>query len=884
MATESLDEKLREQAYLLLCGLLDEQEAEAFRLRVATDSDVARIFDEARKRMELLRDVASLAGLEALVENAEGSVRTVDSIALESTTRITYESSAEFVDLNAQTDNSAYAQLPATKVALDASKYDRKRRRLRRVQRQTFSLGASDPPPSKRSIRLSFYTSITTRIRGWMQKVRLTSPSNSMMVLILLVLTLTTLLSIYSQKRQLKQYFSGDFRIQIATPRILTRKGGQSIEIVTSDYAGAPRRVPVRLCFTDPRMNDFLLAHTESGNADGKVVYDLPDLSAFPTEALLSVYAGTDDLDAFQTFLSVLDQATNRVDEITEKSLVRARNLLVPRLIDRELTELGRNDNLNDFPTTQSDSNDPNLKTAQGSDKSNNSIEPSEIVAEIRPEIGRLSANFINRMRVFVSSADGEPVAQRFILEETSSGSKLAFSSSPLGVGFFEWTPKENTFYRLSIATDESGEGSEKLGGNLYAPDDIGKTAQYLNGAMRFSFKEPGENDNFVFKVASTEEEVSLGLDSYVVGASNPIRLIVGARRKIPLVAVIEKNGFIIAEQFITAAKENSDLEVPLPNDLSGLFTLSIYRKDETSLSLLGGATFYRLCEADFLRLDVGAKFEKEGGDDSASPEVCNALEISATKPYLDRSRLQKASSNELPMTLEIFWSPDVETAIRSLDLEDLFSSIDEEIAESALATSCYRATSPPPVIFDNLTTLKEHTREKMEHFQAYQTRTSRWVLRFGYFGCCALVLLSFFFILFEYFSVLKGSVFIVTTVVLAFLFVTFQKSVTSSFQISEEIAVSTSANKLPNDSSQAGGDGVGQETNRETQTESQSSRTLEAKRLLSRKIGLGTTTISLTELCSEEERYGYLLVKLVDGGARRWTITRIGATNSQEE
>ncbi len=881
MALESQNEKLKEQAYRLLYGLLDEKDAEAFRLKVANDSEVARAFDQAREGMELFSDVSILIGLDSFVETASGSVP-LDSPdqTIEAATRISYDSASEVVDLTPETAD----QEPSTLVSYDSSlrelgsfRRDHKKKRLRRAQRQTFSLGASDPPPSKRKIRRSFYLSVSSHLRSLWQKARLISPTTRLMMLLVTALIAITSLAVFTQKSQLRRYFSSDFRIQISAPRVLTREGGQSIEILTSDYTGAPRRVPVRFCFTDPKTNDFLLAHTESGNTDGKVVYDLPDLSTFPDETLLFVYAGSDELDVFQTFLRVVDRPSDESKALWDDSLSRGRAVVLPSVIARETARL----ECDSATLEATDGHTTNAEQSTSEEESDeHRLVQTELNVEMRPEIGCLSSNFINRTSVFVSSPDGTPVAQEFELKEFPSGAKLSFNTSELGVGSFEWAPKRNSLYRLSLAKRDKS--LHDLQNPLPSDYDEALLKQYYvdsTSALLFNLN-PNGDDSVVFAVEPVEEVLGLGIVSRVVSAGSPAVLKVNAYQRTPLVAVVEKEGFVLSERFITTQKGNQTIEIPLPSDLSGLFTISVYRKEVASLSLFGGATFYRLSEEDTLDLDATVRNENASNTPSDNEKIGATLDIVVSKPVFDQLETRTRFVNELPMKLDVYWASDVESAVRSLDSEDLLATLDSHDVEAALTASSYRAIASPPVIFDNLPSLKEHTREKLEQFLANQTKTTQLIMRLGYFGCWAVLLLAFFQTLFNYCTALRGASFIFAIIVIALLFVTLQKSTTSSFRLSEDLAVSSGSergDRLQVEKRAPDEKTIKNETYVEDESErSQARQANDIQLASSRKIGLGTTSVTI----DDTNENGCLLVKVVDGTARRWCIVKLDNNN----
>ncbi len=367
MKSNFSEQELKERALELLYGLLEEDEAEDLRRLIASDATAARIFDEARETVDRFAraarweeapetEIDETAAKNVAVESApfDGGASflfgaafggdafsgAVDAETLKTETTATDETGEETSGSNRKRAKRRLKLLRKIKTASKngrASKGDggdggKRGGEARKERRRAKSGKSANFARSAQPATASFFrfgskgrvdgesgwaTVGRTRTasgegggrrsaarRFWARVPKLTLFQN--LIIALAVVALSTAVGFWAQESALQARFRDDFRIQIAAPRTLARGESQTIAATTTAPNGKPRRVPIRFSFSDAETGAPLLAHTESGDASGVARFKIPDVSDFPARTRLTISAGEQEKETFETILTVV--------------------------------------------------------------------------------------------------------------------------------------------------------------------------------------------------------------------------------------------------------------------------------------------------------------------------------------------------------------------------------------------------------------------------------------------------------------------------------------------------------------------------------------------------------------------------------------------------
>ncbi len=371
MKSKFSEQDLKERAHELLYGLLDENEAEELRRLIASDATAARIFDEARETVDRFaraarwEETSEAEEDETTAKNVAVETAPFDggaaflfgsafvgadafSATVDAETPETGETNANEAGgdessgsnrkrakrrLNLLRKNKTAPKNSRSETGDDDGKREeearKERRRAKSGKSTTFARTAQTARTAQSSTVFRFRFGSKGRVdaeSGWATVGRTASgdgerrstarrfwarvPKPTLfqnLIIALAVVALSTVVGFWAQESALQARFRDDFRIQIAAPRTLARGESQTIAATTTAPNGKPRRVPIRFSFSDAETGAPILAHTESGDASGVARFKIPDVSDFPTRTRLTISAGEQEKETFETILTVVD-------------------------------------------------------------------------------------------------------------------------------------------------------------------------------------------------------------------------------------------------------------------------------------------------------------------------------------------------------------------------------------------------------------------------------------------------------------------------------------------------------------------------------------------------------------------------------------------------
>lgn len=766
----------------------------------------------------------------------------------------------------------------------------------------------------------------------------------------LALLGLTTLLGFAAQEMKLRETFENDFRIQLAAPPVLARGVSQSIFATTTAPNGNPRRIPLRFCFSDAQTGDLLLAHTESGDASGVARFVVPDLTDFPRRVRLTISAGERDAESIETLETILtvvdgDAAARNGDSSFAASKSRRRFVDFPTTNNGAMmgapSDAKRGESVGmgmraapapvaaadvaDFaafnaapvvasaPESVAESDalgvaraSGGAERAVGADAAFHSVAPESVavaldvedetaeisavsedaspirVAAVRffPEGGRLVADFENRVWFSCVDAAGEPVAARFALKNRDAENavetpEIVAESSESGVGSFVLTPRADAEYSLE-RVQESGENAQ--------------------------------NGGETFPIPSAERgRVAFAAPSKIAEPGAPLSLDVETRERVPVAATVEKDGVVVAQRVWVADEGRRRVALPLPENVGGALTVSLYLCEGRPLEKVGATAFYRKTPgetatetaalAENLAAPFDAELRRDGDADAlfvkinapaqaANPRVylSNTREIDVDAVQFDsttqiaRVEPSRLRNREKTARLEIFWAPNRDAATTAFLLDETLAAADDSTKIERLATLDVGANAAPaPIVFDNLRGMKRRVLEKWNDFWRVEARWPTALVRFGLFGCVSLATLAGFFVVFRALSLGRGAIVVGACCAIAAFFHLEQKSIDFSSELSKAIAFSVAEEEK--DAAEPSAT-LAQKSKISAKSEIASDSNANGaapKRVAVREIPVGEpVAIRLDEILPPEEaRTGVLLVKVGDG-SENWTILEL--------
>ncbi|MDO4586654.1 MAG: hypothetical protein Q4C95_05070 [Planctomycetia bacterium] len=366
---------LKEDLLALLYGLLDDEQAELLRNRIATDAETAKNYEEIRHFSEKLEIAAKTSANESLVilpllmNNQLNPIPDshIDFAALttslpayiqadpiiHSNDSLSYDQKNNAHD---QQENDPKDQLTSLKNDLDniepPNKSDRKSKNKKAIfKRRTFIKTNSSlevEPINDRSLlslkndlndnsvqknkagRLRLIWTLKKGIVPFFQKIRQKKMEYSILIGSI-VLFIFVFGGFIGQKLQLQTRLSQDMRILVAAPSFLSERSKQVIRVNISDIQGKPKTTPVRLVFFDSETQQRLLAHTENTDYRGVLRFEIPSFfSSISHPIRLEITAGDQSQETIETLIPVVAAEQPKLLALKTSSQLKAESFLNP--------------------------------------------------------------------------------------------------------------------------------------------------------------------------------------------------------------------------------------------------------------------------------------------------------------------------------------------------------------------------------------------------------------------------------------------------------------------------------------------------------------------------------------------------------------------------
>ena len=743
----------KERAYLLLYGLLDDKEAEETRSLVANDSDAATVFETARANVDLFKDLVRVAYSDSPIDDARNvAVEPRLSLFAYDAAVGSFEEGVFSTSVNAsdeQIDVDEQKKEDSGKGRFHRKLHRSKKSKIRKEDDSSANTFLKQDRGTRNITRFNAFIGSSELLAravctsaGRMATILWRSPIFVALLTGLLVLLIAVTLGALRRDQLLARYFFDDFRIQVALPRTLARGVSQAVVVKKTGVDGRARRVPVRFCFSDPASGKLILARTESGNGDGNLVYEFPDLVDFPDVVELTIYAGSGESEVCQTKLPVVnfeEQIRERRGAWTQPDAANddgVTNLVSPVFRDAlESLIVGKSLGENDSES----SSGPNVNLTE------------RVFVRFYPETGRFISDFNNRISVFCSDKEGRPLAKSFLVFQQDLETPIAsFSTSKSGFGRFEWAPVEEAALIIKLVDNEEKE------------DDSTVLNPFASGIPLGSFQ--SSNGMLCESPATVEIDTSTGRDFtcflppvvrgpayFSLNTQTPdftemLKARLSAKATIPLIATVEKYGVTVWQRFLTVSRNNDSVDLALPDSLSGLLKVSLYSVAQRKFLKIAETTVFRLPESA-LTPDLKAGLVESHSDSGQRKLVVRVNDRNAGKSE------KNSFWNEGPVMMNVFWAPDHKRALALLDADDVLTNMDESFREETVETTSDSLTFNPPVVFDNLDRLVKSTRSKLELFKENEAKSFIWTVRLVFVGCLAVAIVSLFFAIFRAFS-----------------------------------------------------------------------------------------------------------------------------------
>ena len=883
MSGQSSKKTIEENVLDLLFGLVNAEEAESLRRLVATDSEVARVYDDVRK---IFADAAQAVRVESpfiAKDNSKFGNVTVDSGNYDPATNLGFDAavgsfeSGVFVSSNETVADGTYLE---NDVLLDSEKNQRSRKSRKALKKATVNVAAAGESKKNKNFKFWFRNAFNVLFAFLTFGFKSFGKASLFlrMVILLSAFGLCISLAIGWQEYRLRSIFSEDYRVQAIVPQILVRNVPQSINVTTADISGNPRRAPVRFNFSDAITGEFLLLHTEGGSASGNVKYDLPDMNDFPSKVKLAIWVGSDKSEMFEEVLSVQDSYKetlqslnadcNHIDNLEDAdnsfgSPSENGGGLFSPISDLALEIANAPGRVDNADGTREKTKKDEVDSLQSSAELLN--------VSLRPELGSLIFGFTNRVAVYCSDCSGRPVSQKFTLKGNEA-EITSFETDGAGLGSFEFIPVEGKQYFLFKADDVSDiqENSADAGADVVSrSDDILSETK-------------GDFQSAVLKI---DESLFLSSSLYVrpleriLSWNSPVVFTTSVAKKTSLVVTVEKDKGIVASQSLLTLEEGEQkFSVNLPESAFGLLKVSFYERGTDFLKRIGTSYVFRKTRIRRPLLNIGLVEEKPIASlngESGEPDSNEQVAISVF--YDNRVQLNpsdsevEVSGDEKPSTLTLYWAQNYENAISILTIDDLLSNASDEKRGIILDYLPSYLVSNSPILLDNLWKIKSTSAVKFQEFHEQEKKTASLITEFGVVGCALLATLTLFFIVFNTIPFWRGIIVVLIACMLIFFFFLEQKTLDYSSKASEKMGI-TSLEKLQDNQALAlsrifDSTWVLREANG-SQDETY------GRLAMSRKIGNGKTMLFLDELLMNEERNsGVVLFKVDNGMNQTWFI-----------
>ncbi len=877
--------ELKERAYLLLYGLLNDQEAEEFRLLVATDSEAADAFETARLNVGYFCDFVRIDPSSEPDDDLSCQNLSVDS---NSTVFFAFDPVADSFDEGVFIESS---NIDVSSLDSDFAEDDKKNSQhskfKRRTRRQKEDLSKAllkqDEASTTNARRGAFvhgFVALFKGIDGGVCRffaVLWKSPVFAGLLALLFVLWGVVTVAALRCDYLLTRRFFDDFRIQIAIPRSLARDVTQSIVMRTTGVDGRPRRVPVRFCFTNSETNEILLNHTESGNSDGNLVCVTPDLTDYPDQTTLSVFIGSSDTALFTTPLKIVDFDEREIKEPATWNAPSSFPLELGKCLDSPVfREVG------DLPTSEVFSSISTNSGGEGSENVDNettssSFESERVFLRFYPESGRFIAAFTNNVSVFCSDKDGRPLARRVSLFQENVDKPIAsFVTSEQGFASFQWNPVGEVAIGV-VLSSKSENDSDGHFQNPFQQDFL--SDHPLSHGVLNGFPTMVEIDSLTgkgvafFHPAVASESAYFSFDTRTFTSEESLQASLSSFADVPLLATVEKRGVTVWQQFLTSPKDEEIVDFQLPNSLSGFMKISLYS----------------VAQRRFLKLAETAVFRNPRSHSPAAYSVNiikSASDDGTRLLVIDRSDSENVDVSTMPFTderianIEVYWAPERRSATASLDVDEVLVEMDQTSRDAAVKTASFSSSFNPPIVFDNLEPLVENARIKLESFKENEAKSYLWIIRVVFVSCCSIGFAALFFTIFRLFPLWKSLFLCFLSICLFSFTLELQSSLDSFIHSSQDVvfAIDEAENQLVSQRqslsrSNSTNTGEDDSLHRPSQTETATS----VRLITTSELKQGTTEMVLDDLLLPSERSsGVILVKLNDGNSRTVKIVSL--------
>lgn len=914
MKSEFSERELKERALELLYGLLDRDEAEETRRLIASDATAARLFDEARETVELLKRAARWEEPESENDEATAKNVAVETAAFDDGASFFF-AAAGAPELNDASRGAESAESGGTAALVEnASSGSNRRRAKRRLNLMRKSNSAEKTEKLEKAEKAvkrektakraptsfgaevgnvgdaSAWATVGRTARGSRRSTarRLSErlPRTTLfqkLIVALVLVALTTTFGFWAQETALQARFRDDFRIQIAAPPTLARGASQTISATTTGPNGKPRRVPIRFSFSDAATGEPLLAHTESGDASGFARFKIPDVADFPERTLLTISAGERETETVETILTVVDApTTGAVRETAFMSASKRREVGASRKEEAASKATRRSAGAGDSPVVfdapetdaaafalretavvaAADAGGVSTFSLAEPVESSESLKSAGSRLDVRfyPEGGRLVAG--RECVLWFKCVDdaGRSVVGEFALND-SEGRVATAKTSEAGVGSFRWTPDADETYSLETAFDGAT-------AKIVEDDEIDETDK-IDGDDAAVKAEPAARDasgapafeTLVFPTPTASvERIAFSLASPILESGRDVVFDVWAESDVPLAATVEKNGVALAQRVWTAKRGRRRVALPVEPNVSGALTVSLWNCERTPFEKLGAATVYR------------------------KPTIAPSLDAALERDAAGRRSLRLAVEPETlgdakSVRIDAFWAPTLDAALGSLELDETLLYADDERRAETLGT-LVPSEAQPPILFDNLLEMKARTLEKLNAFWLREAPIAERVVRLGFVGCGVLALLTTFWVVFGALKASRGAVVALFCVALATFFYFERRRIDFSESLSAAIAVSVDETRAARAGTNGGAgpsaadlDGGAEKTARD---DARNAENVLLWRVETSKTALDSASSFPLEGALATTEAGAILTKIEADGVRAWAVVSL--------
>lgn len=929
MKSEFSERELKERALELLYGLLDRDEAEETRRLIASDATAARLFDEARETVELLKRAARWE--EPEIENDEATAK---NVAVETAA---FDDGASFFfaaagapELNDASRGAESTESGGTAALVENASSGSNRRRAKRrlnLMRKSNSAEKSEKleksEKSEKSAKrektakrapasfgaevgnvgdASAWATVGRTARGsrrstarrLIERLPRTTLFQKLIVALVLV-ALTTTFGFWAQETALQARFRDDFRIQIAAPPTLARGASQTISATTTGPNGKPRRVPIRFSFSDAATGEPLLAHTESGDASGFARFKIPDVADFPERTLLTISAGERETETVETILTVVDAPTTGA----------ARETVLTSASKRREVGASRKDEAASKATRRSAGagGSPVVFDAPETDAAAFALRETAVVAAA--DAGGVSAFSL-----------AEPVELSGSLKTSESSESSELSESRLDVRFY---PEGERLVagRESVLWFKCVDGAGRPVVGEFALNDsegrvaTAKTSEAGVGSFRWT---PDADETYSLETAfdgataKIVEDDEIGKidksdkidDDAAVKSESAARDASGAPAFETFVfpmptASVERVAFSLASPILESGRDVAfdvwaESDVPLAatvekNGVALAQRVWTAKRGRRRVALpvepnVSGALTVSLwnCErTPFEKLGAATVYRK--------PTIAPTLDASLERDAAGRRSLRLAVEPETlgdakSVRIDAFWAPTLDAALGSLELDETLLYADDERRAETLGT-LVPAEAQPPILFDNLLEMKARTLEKLNAFWLREAPIAERVVRLGFVGCGVLALLTTFWVVFGALKASRGAVVALFCVALATFFYFERRRIDFSESLSAAIAVSVDETRAARAGTNGGAgpsaaelDGGAEKT---AVDDARNAENVLLWRVETSKTALDSASSFPLEGALATTEAGAILTKIEADGVRAWAVVSLG-------